>query len=166
LSSQLSVAQILASLEAEMALHLDREAHHAQQEEFHREQRAVHAAEYATVAKNYEAFKATAGIAAEVAARFVAASSPPPKEKPKPVKKSLPSRLVTRWVEEVPAGQVFSSSQVAQEVNERYGRELRKPLDSRLTSTALRRLAFQGYLRVVQKGTAHREATYTVVEEA
>jgi hypothetical protein len=38
-SSQLSVAKVLANLEAQMALHKEREAFHAEQEVFHRGQR-------------------------------------------------------------------------------------------------------------------------------
>ncbi|HEX9944175.1 MAG TPA: hypothetical protein VGG03_19355 [Thermoanaerobaculia bacterium] len=163
-STQLSVAQVLANLESQMAFHQEKEAHHAEQEVFHREQRALHAAEYENVTKHYEAFKATAGGAAEIAARtaIAAAPEPPPREEPPPppAGPTLPSRLVARWVEEIPAGEVFAPSRVAAEVNRRYGRELRKPIDSRLASTALRRLRAEGTLRLVEKGTAHREALY------
>jgi hypothetical protein len=38
-SSQLSVAKVLANLEAQMAFHKEREAFHAEQEVFHRGQR-------------------------------------------------------------------------------------------------------------------------------
>ena len=39
-SSQLSVAKVLANLGAQMALHKESEAFHAQQEVFHRDQRS------------------------------------------------------------------------------------------------------------------------------
>jgi hypothetical protein len=68
MSSQLSVAQVLTSLEQQMRFHREREAEHAAQEAFHRDQRALHAAEYETVARHYEAFKASASAAAEMAA--------------------------------------------------------------------------------------------------
>jgi hypothetical protein len=158
-SSQLSVAQVLANLEAQMKLLRDKEAHHAGQEAFHREQRAVHAAEYETVARHYEAFKASAGGAAEIASRF-AAPEPPREEPLPPLKPALPSRLVARAVLEMPAGESFAPTRVAAEVNRRYPRELRKPIGSRLASTALRRLLAEGKVRLVQKGTAHREAIY------
>ena len=160
MSSELSVAQVLANLEAQMRFHREQEAHHAGQEVFHREQRAVHAAEYETVARHYEAFKASASGAAEIAARRKA-PEPPPAEPPWPSGPSLPSRLVARVVEEMPAGETFSPSRIADEVNRRYSRELRKPIDSRLASTALRRLLAYGEIRRVEKGTAHREAIYT-----
>jgi hypothetical protein len=164
LSSQLSVAQVLANLEKQMAFHKDQEAHHAEQETFHREQRAVHAAEYETVAKHYEAFKATSGMAAEIAARTAAvvpAPEPLRQEPPAPVKVKLPSRLVARLVAELPAGEVFEPSRVAAEVNHRYPQELRKPMGSRLASTVLRRLLAEGTVKLVEKGTPHHQAVYT-----
>jgi hypothetical protein len=159
LSSQLSVAQVLANLEAQMQLHREQEAHHAAQEAFHREKREAHAAELETVARHYEAFKASAAGATEIAAR-AGIPAPVPEPPPAPLKPSLPSRLVARAVAEMPAGEPFASSRIAAEVNRRYSRELRKPIDSRLASTALRRLMAQGVIRLVTQGTAHREAVY------
>jgi hypothetical protein len=162
LSAELSVAQVLANLEKQMAFHQDQEARHAEQEVLHREQRAVHAAEYETVARHYEAFKATSGTAAEIAARTAAvvpAPAPPPPAAP--AKPTLPSRLVARLVAELPTDEVFEPSRVAAEVNRRYRGELRKPMDSRLASTALRRLLAEGKVKLVEKGTAQHQAVYT-----
>jgi hypothetical protein len=159
MSSQLSVAQVLASLEEQMRFHREREAEHAAQEAFHRDQRAIHAAEYETVARHYEAFKASASAAAEIAARS-GVPAPPDEELAAPLKIQLPSRLVARAVAEMPAGEGFAPSRIASEVNRRYSRELRKPIDSRLASTAIRRLMRRGKVRLVAKGTAHREAVY------
>ncbi len=159
MSSQLSVAQVLANLETQMKLLRDQETHHAGQEAFHREQRAVHAAEYETVARHYEAFKASAGSAAEIAAR-VAPPEPRREEPLPPLKPAMFSRLVARAVLEMPAGESFTPTRIAAEVNRRYPRELRKPIDSRLASTALRRLLAEGKVRLVRKGTAHRETVY------
>ena len=162
MSTQLSVAQVLANLEAQMAFHKEKEAHHAQQEVFHREQQAVHAAEYAKVAQHYEAFKSTAEAAAEIAARTPMKEQPrrddPPPARTKPTR---PSRLVARLIAELPAGETFAPSRVAAEVNRRYGRELRKPLDTRLASTILRRLLADGEIRLVERGIAHHEALYS-----
>lgn len=140
-----------------MRFHREREEEHATQEAFHRDQRAVHAAEYETVARHYEAFKASASAAAEIAAR---AGVPAPEQPAAPLKPQLPSRLVAWTVDEMPADATFTPSSIAAEVNQRYPRELRKPIDSRLASTALRRLMAQAEVRLVQKGTAHREAVY------
>ncbi len=122
MSSQLSVAQVLANLETQMRFHREREEEHAAQEAFHRDQRASHAAEYETVARHYEAFKASASAAAEIAARS-SVPDPVPEEPGAPLKPVLPSRLVARAVAEMPAGEPFAPSRIASEVNRRYSRE-------------------------------------------
>lgn len=161
MSSQLSVAQILENLEAQMALHREKEAFHAEQEVFHREQRAPHAAELEAMARHYEAFKASAGSAAEIAARVAPPPPPPPpKEEPLPVK-ALRSKLVARVVASLPEGETFKPSSLAAEVNRRFGKALKKPVDSRLASSALLRMLADGRVRLVQRGTAHRESVYT-----
>lgn len=163
MSSQLSVAQILANLEGQMALHREKEAFHAEQEVVHREQRAVHAAELETMARHYEAFKTSAGAAAEMAARLAPpAPPPPPKEEPLP-DKAVRSKLVARVVASLPAGEVFKPSGVAAEVNRRFGKALKKPVDLRLASSALLRMLADGRVRLVQRGTAHRESVYTKI---
>ncbi|HEY0511644.1 MAG TPA: hypothetical protein VGH73_07055, partial [Thermoanaerobaculia bacterium] len=161
LSSELSVAQVLANLEAQMAFHKEREEHHARQEALHGEQRAFHAAEHATVAQAHEAFKASAGGAAEIAARAVASAPEalPPLETV-PLNATLPSRLVARAVAEIPVGETFSPSRVAAEVNQRFRAELKKPIDSRQASTTLRRLQAEGVVRLIRKGMPHHEALY------
>jgi hypothetical protein len=52
MSSKLSIAQVVAKLEARLAFHRQQEAFHAQQEVHHREQRAVHAAELERLREN------------------------------------------------------------------------------------------------------------------
>lgn len=167
MSSQLSVAKVLANLEAQMALHKEREAFHAQQEVFHREQRALHAAGLETVTQHFEAFQAASGGAAEIAARVEAASQAAAAQAEEPVepwsrgKRSQPGPLVIRLIETIPAGELFGPSYVAAEVNRRFSRALPKPLDIRLASAVLRRLVAAGWVRLVKAGKAHHEAMYT-----
>jgi hypothetical protein len=177
LSAKLSVEEVLASLEAQMAFHEERAAHHdvqaafhREQEAFHRDRRDLHVAEHEAVARQYEAFKAAAGPAVATAARAVRPEPPPqepPKEEPpveEPPLKGLAatrSRLVRRWVAELPAGEVFGPSRAAAEVNRRFHRHLSKPADIRVASSALRRLLAEGAIRLAQRGTAHHEALYT-----
>jgi hypothetical protein len=157
-SERLSVAEILANLEGQMAHHQQQQAFHTERETFHRERAAVHAAEYEVVARHYEAFKATAGAAAEIAAR----TASPVSEGPLPHgKAALRSRLVARVMEELPAGETFTASRLAAEVNRRFGKTLRKPVNTRLVSAALRRKLANGTIRLVQPGAARREAVYT-----
>ena len=167
MSSQLSVAKVLANLEAQRALHKEREAFHAQQEVFHREQRAFHAAGYETVAKHLEAFRAASGDAAEIADRVEAAaqtatvpSEAPPESWPSR-KRSQPGPLVIRLIEEMSPDEVFGASRVAEEVNRRFSRALPRPMDTRLASAVLRRLLAEGTIRLVKPGSPHHEALYS-----
>jgi hypothetical protein len=167
-SSELSVAQVLAKLEAQMAYHRERESHHADRESFHQEKRATHAADYEEVAHHYDAFKATAGAAAEIAVRATV-SAPPPPEPPSPelVEDEEPpdilqsSRLVARAVAQWPVGEPFTATQIAAEVNRLYPRELRQPVVPRLAATALRRLCSHGRIRLVRRGVPYHEAVYS-----
>jgi hypothetical protein len=175
-SAKLSLEEILARLERKMAFHREREAYHAgqesyhqEQEVFHRDQRAFHAAELATIAQHYEAFKASAGPAAEIAGRNDGALPEPPPQEP-PADEAAPqgiearrSRMIVRWVQGLPAGEVFGPSRAAEEINRRFGRYLAKPADLRVASSALRRLLAQGVLRIAQRGTAHHESLYEKV---
>lgn len=162
MKANLSVAEILANLEAQMVFHKEQEAHHADQEVFHREQRAHHAARYEAVAKSYEAFKATAGAAVEIAAQtpVPAPEVPPPVEDAPPLRPIDRARLVAQVVQELPEGDVFGPSRLAEEANRRYSRQLGKPVDARMASGILRRLLAEGTVRLVQKGGSHREALY------
>lgn len=165
MSTDLSVAQVLANLEKQLAYHRQQEAHHAEREVFHREQRAAHTAEIETVSKHYEAFKVTAEGAAAIAAR-TAAVPPPAQETPAPparVEPQRPHKLVARLLAELPAGETLTASKVAAEVNRRYRSELKKPISVPLASTCLRRQAATGGVRLVEKGTAHIQAVYTKV---
>ncbi|HEX6902482.1 MAG TPA: hypothetical protein VF789_22370 [Thermoanaerobaculia bacterium] len=156
----LSLQQMLANLEAQMDLHREKEAWHAREEAAHREQRAAHAAELEVLARHYEALKSSAEAAAPLAARHVPAPQEPLQETLPPGKPVVRRDLVERVVAEMPEGEVFSPASVAAAVNRRF-RNLPKPADPRMASTVLRRLVAEGRVRVVQKGTSHREATYT-----
>jgi hypothetical protein len=160
MSAKLSVEEVLTHLETQMAYHKQKEEHHAGQEVFHREQKGAHAAEYETIAHHYEAFKATAGTAVDLAVRTGMLPRSSVRDLPpgRPVRRS---HLVARLVAELPAGATFQASTLAAEVNRRFREALRKPADARLVSAALRRLAAKGVIRLVERGAAHREARYT-----
>jgi hypothetical protein len=162
MSTDLSVAKILASLEAQRALHKEREAWHAGQERLHREQREHHAAEYERVTQHYEAFKATAGTAAEIAARALPATPEPVKkeEEPPPGKPPVRTRLLEELVEELPAGTVLWPSWLAEEANRRFPKLLPKPVSFRMASNALRKMVGWGLVVVAEKGKPHYEAAY------
>ena len=160
MSSELSLSQILANMEAQIDTHRKREVFHAEREMFHREQRSVEAAELAAVLQSYEALKAVAGAAAEIASR-VPSVTPPPAEEETPADTTVRSKLVERLVAGLPADEVFGPSRIAAELNRRYSQSLPRPADARFASTTLRRLLADGVIRLVQKGSPHHEALYS-----
>jgi DNA-binding transcriptional ArsR family regulator len=161
MSTTLSVAEILAKLEARIALHRQQADFHAQQEIHHREQSAFHLAELEKVTQHFEAFKATALPAADLAREPTA---PPPVEEaeddPELAGKRIEvSKLVARAVDRL-EDETFGATRVAEEVNRRYRNKLRKPVDARAVSITLRRLRDAGHLRLVREGKAAHEALY------
>ena len=165
MASNLSIAQMLIELEGQIKHHREQEEHHAQQEVFHREKRALHAAALATAQESFGAFQAAAAAAGELVERHKSASAPsqpPAEEQELPAGKKRPvGRLVARVVESRQPEETFSPSDIAREVNRRYGTKLRQPLDGRAASVTLRRLATMGKVHIARKGTAHREALYS-----
>src|ERR1044071_5496025 len=95
MSTALSVAEILDNLAKRIAWHREKAAFHAQQESHHREQSAFHTAELEKVTQHFEAFKATALAAADLAQ----AGAPQPEEEDVREfigKRILGSKLVAR----------------------------------------------------------------------
>jgi hypothetical protein len=163
MSTQISIAQMLAELEGQIAHHRQQEEHHAQQEVFHHEQRAAHAAALQTAEDRFSAFRAAAQAAGELVERRRAATAPPsPGDEPFPDGVRRPvSRLVARVVRSRRPEDVFGATAIAQEINQRYGPKLDRLMDSRTVSVTLRRLAAKGQLHTVRWGSAHREALYS-----
>lgn len=157
MGSELSLSRILADLEERIAFHREREAFHAGQEALHHKERTHHAEELAAALQGYEALKAAVGTATEITSRASAALPEPEEEPPSRVR----SKLVARVVSDLPEGEVFGASRIADEVNRRFGQSIRRPANPRMVSTALRRLAKEGGIRLAQKGTPHHEALYT-----
>jgi hypothetical protein len=165
MSSNLSVAEVLASLEQRAAFHRDQEAMHAQQETQHREERALHAAELAKVLQSLEAFREVASVAAELAQPVAAAAAAKKAEKEKEKEKLPPpgrlmvGRLLTLVIQGL--AEPFGPTAVAVEANRRFADRLRRPVGTRTASDLLRRLLAEGTIRLAQKGTAFHEALYT-----
>jgi hypothetical protein len=165
MSTALSVAEILAKLEARIAHHEQQMAFHKERETHHREQSAAHAAELDKVRQHFESFKAAALPAADLAGVPVA-SAPVEEEKPEDLsefvgKRLMTSKLIARVVDSLGEGQTFGAAWVAQETNRRFHSALKRPLDARTVSTVLRRLRDAGELRQVKSGGAAHEALYS-----
>jgi hypothetical protein len=168
MGSNFSIAQVLAELESEIAEHREREAYHAEQEVFHREQRAFRATELKIATERFEAFRLAAAAAGERVERRRAATAvqqapaAEPEDVPFPAGTRRPiGLLVLRVVASLGPEEVFGPTAIAQEVNRRYGRRLRYPVDGRAASVNLRRLAATREIQLVRQGTAHREALYS-----
>lgn len=161
MSSKLSVAEVLAGLEARVAHHEERERHHAAQEAHHREQRAAHAAELETVRQTLESFRAVASSAVDLARPLAAPvqAAPPVEAESKRSGRLMQSRLI-RAVVESQGTDSFQAKDIAAEVNRRYGAKLRRPIDNRAAGNILRRMKDEGALHVVRKGTAFHETFY------
>ncbi len=164
MSTAFSVAEILARLEARIAHHEEQMAFHQQSEAHHREQSAVHAAELETVRQHFEAFKATALPAAQLAGVPVA-PGPVEEEKPDDLrefvgKRIMASKLIARVLDRFGEDETFGAHRVAGEVNRRYRETLKRPVDARTVSVVLRRLHAAGKLHQVQPGGAAHEAVY------
>lgn len=157
MTQELSVAKIIANLEARLAFHQEQEALHARQEEHHRAQRAVHAAEIEKVAQSLEAFRTTAATAVELARPV---PPPPPPDDIETGTRTMVSRLIARVVESRPADEPFGASSIAAEINQRYGRKLERPVDTRAASVVLRRMRAARRIHLVRKGKAAQEALY------
>jgi hypothetical protein len=120
------------------------------------------AAELAIALERFQAFDAAAAAAGELVERPRAATAPPAPSPDVPAWKRRPvGHLVSRVVESQRPEETFGPSQMAQEVNRIYGAKLRKPVDGRVVSVTLRRLAATGRLHLIREGTAHREALYS-----
>jgi hypothetical protein len=156
--SDLSVVQILSDLEGQIARIESQEAFHAEQEVLHREQRAQSAAALLKLRERYEAFKAAAVAAEEVVTRAPVEAAVRQADEDARVQFTTVSKLIA-WVVGQRTG-TFGATAVAQEINQRFGQRLARPLDSRTVSVTLRRLNAQGRIYLVREGKAFYEALY------
>ncbi|HEY7214499.1 MAG TPA: hypothetical protein VIC28_07705 [Thermoanaerobaculia bacterium] len=159
MATQRSFEDIYAWLDAQIAHDREREAFHAQQEGFHREQRALFAAELEKLTAIRESFTAAADAAMDLASRAKALPPPAPSLDIGPRKPSL-TKMVARIVEVRPAGEVFGPALITREINRHYRERLKRPVERKLVSIVLRRMAADGRIRSVRPGKQHQEAQY------
>jgi hypothetical protein len=159
MSTKLSIAEILAKLEARVAFHRQQASHHVAREAWHREQSTHHSAELEKVLARFEAFKAAATEAADLAVESVMPREGLADDLP-PGKTFTKSKLILRVVQSMEEGTPFSAAQVTAEVNRRFRERMKKPVDRRVVSTNLRRLRDAGQIREVEEGRSFHEAKY------
>jgi DNA-binding TFAR19-related protein (PDSD5 family) len=156
----MSVARLLTELETLVGHHERQEAHHAAQEDYHREQRAVHAAGLQAARERLAAYRAAAEAAGELVARFQP-PVPSMEDDLRPGEPVLVSRLAARVAATKEPAETFTGASIAREVNQRYGKRLRRPAQARTVATALRRMAAAGRIFQVEEGRAYHEAMYS-----
>jgi len=169
MSTHLSVAEIFRKLEERMKLHEEQAAFHAQQEAYHRERSAFHTSELQKVKEHFEAFKASALAAADLAQESGALPAPETVEEKDDLsdligRRIMVSKLIGRVVDRMGEGETFGAARVAAEVNRRYREHLRRAVSSRAVSVTLRRLRDAGSIRAVREGRASQESVYVKAE--
>lgn len=162
MSSKLSVAQILANLEARYAFHREQEALHARQEAHHREQRTAHAAEMEKVRSRLESFKAASESLEELAEEPIPGQTPKQSAPDLGSGRPTPTRMIRAVVEGHDPGDRFGANGVAAEVNRGYPDKLDAPVDGRTVSVVLRRMRDERRIHLVRPGKAHHEALYSL----
>src|SRR5262245_24525317 len=123
MDTNLSIAQILSDMEAQIAHHESQEAFHAQQEVFHREQRATHAEGLAKVRERYEVLTAGVPAAGEIFEELPQpAPEAPPQVEPDPDEGRQPTiaKLVKRLVSSKSGNEELTPKSIARELNERF----------------------------------------------
>ncbi|HEX7180683.1 MAG TPA: hypothetical protein VF756_02485 [Thermoanaerobaculia bacterium] len=162
MSSNLSIAQMQAQLEARVAHHRDQEAVHAQQEVFHREQKAFHAAELQTAIERLESFQAAAAAAGEFVTRQSAATPAAGSDDGfVPGPNTGLSPLIAHVLQSKAPDETFGAADLAREITRRWGSKLRRRVDARSVAATLRRWAAAGRIHLVREGKAYAESLYT-----
>jgi len=162
MKSDRTVSEIVASLESQLAFYREKEELHAKQEAFHREQRTLYGTEREKIERNLDAFGAAAASALSLTEKTLA--TPAGDEKGADLGSASNPRL-GKMVELVIAdkgeGEHFGPIGLAAEVNRRFGDRLRKPVNARQISVALRRMDRRGRIHLIRKGRPHWEALYS-----
>lgn len=163
-----SLPEMIESLRRMVGFHQEREAFHAQQqaihaqqEKLHREERARHAAELEAASRHLEELRVMAERLGEVMSRSVAIPADFA-EQPLGRFPNL-SNALDRVLETWPRELSFSATTVAGEIGSRFGSVLRRSIDVRAISSALRRRRDAGVLQEVREGRPFQEALYRKV---
>jgi hypothetical protein len=158
MSVNLTLSEILANLERRIELLRGQVEQHARQEEHHREQRALREAELQKAMAHLESFRAVAATAEELNLSSEKAAAPPQEEDLGPY--PTVAKMVARVVAARPEGDRFGPRSVAEEVNQRFGKRLRREVEPPDVSVILRRMSKARRIQQVRAGKANYEALY------
>jgi hypothetical protein len=161
---KVSVGELLETLERKIAFHREQAALHAREEELHRGQRTLHESDLELATRHFEALKAAAGPAAEMA---MSAPAPGPAVPPDPEEESddvgsAPrlKALILRILQGQTGGEPFGATTLTTEINRRFRDRLEQDADVRSVSAALRRMVRKRQIHLVREGRSYREALY------
>lgn len=161
---EVSVGELLKTLERKIAFHREHAALHTREEELHRRERILHETELESATRHFEALKAAAGPAAEVA---MSAYDPAPAEPPEPEEDGLEpganpplTALITRILKAKAQGETFGPTALTAEINQRFRDRLQRDADIRSVSAALRRMCRKRQVELVREGRSYNEALY------
>jgi hypothetical protein len=161
---QLSVEEIVAALEAEVAVHQERSAYHAQHEAFHREKRSQHDSALEAATRRLEELRAVSAAALELVRHRISSASPPEEGMDiGPASKPHLTEVLKTIVADLRETQHFGPRWLAAEINRRFGDRLRKPVTARQMSDVCRRLTRIGRLRQVREGKGRYESRFARV---
>jgi hypothetical protein len=156
----LSLSEILANLEKRIESLREQVELHARQEEHHRGQRTRLEAELQKAMGHLESFRAVAATAEELDLPALAPASPPQEPEEDFGLRPAMARLIARVVEGRPDGERFGPRSVAEEVNERFEKLLRRLVEPPDVSVVLRRMSAARRIHQVRPGKANYEALY------
>lgn len=159
--SNRTVAEIVASLEGQLAFNREKEELHARHEAFHREQRTLYATEREKIERNLEAFGTAASGALDLAERTLTRPVPDDSDDLGSASNPRVGRMVALVLEDKGQDEHFGPVSLTEEVNRRFGKRLRQPVDARQISVVLRRMERLGRIHLIRKGRPHWEALYS-----
>ena len=154
---KLSVTDMLARLEEEIADLAEREAFHAGQEESHRGQRASCKADLDRLTQCRDSLKTAAATVEELMA---APRLTPLLELPDMGKRFRLARLVEKVLERKAPHERFGAIAIAAEVNQAFGARLKRRFNPREVAVALTSLADRGLIVRLERGRPSHEAKY------
>lgn len=160
MSRELSVARILTELKEQIEHCRNREAHHAEREVFHRQQKERNAADLQVALDRFAAFEAAADAAGELVARARETKKEKVVDDSIPAGKTVQSKLAERLVFGRDMEETFGATDIAREIQERYGARLPRKIDIRAIAAKLRRMARSRMIHRVRNGRAFHEALY------
>jgi hypothetical protein len=162
MDSKLSVTDIVARLEEQIAHLAEREAFHASQEESHREQRASYKAELDRLTQCRDSFKTAAATVEELMSVPQPTAPPPalPLELPDMGKRFRLARLVEKVLERKAPHEPFGAKAILAEVNQAFGAKLKRRFNEREVSAALSSLAESGRIVRLERGRPFHGSQY------